>query len=339
MFTVFYHSLKWLVLLILPIGLVFGSINLQIVDNSLHKNTLKSDQFYSQLSGEIKAIKNSLGNQATISNLINMTVVDTISSPKWLQNTTEQNIDLTTAWLDNKTDTWSYYLPTKELDLAVKTNIDLKSNEIAEKNLLQIPNCTQQELLQITKVGFDSTKPLCLSEAVKNRTQSFGDFVGLTPDRDSLRFLMRDSKLSSSSDTFSMIDLKDSSSDFAHLYQTILNIRTALSAFRSSTVPLIMMIICLFGILIILGFFSRLNILAEFKQMTRIIGINSIIFSIIFVVICGGLSLFSSSFTKILPMSLNSNSILILLTKEFTKISYTLVEPSIFAGKIGRAHV
>jgi hypothetical protein len=331
MSSVFYTLLKWITITTLPALLVLLSVNYQMSDPNLYKNTLVKDNFYPQLSTEIKNLKTPLANQSTVANLIDLSILDTVSESPFLQKLAEKNVDQTTNWLSGQTDTWMYYLPTQELDTSIKQNLDQKSTEIAEKNLLQTPTCTREDLLQIPKVGFDTSKPLCLPEAVKNRSMSLSTFLGINDQKDTFTSLMRDTPLNTKSTVFSVYDSIQNEKGARTIYQYVLNIRNAFVTLRNTTPIAWTAILGIFIILLLLAWRSGLNILLELKRITRNIGINTIIFAAIFVIAVAGSVLTGGISTIIIP-GFHSTGITTLLTSELAKLSYLLVEPALFAG-------
>jgi hypothetical protein len=182
----FPHSfLRNFILYFGPFVILSAVIVLNLPNPSVHKNALNQNNFYSQISTEMKTLEvkideNSNGQTNQIAktsgevynNLVWKTVGKNLASPEWVKGITETNLDRTGVWLSGKTDKLELYYPQDQVNAAVQKEItstqnNATSNQITE-NLNAIGGFFNN---QLEKIKQDTTVQNIINQATGTTAQ------------------------------------------------------------------------------------------------------------------------------------------------------------------------
>jgi hypothetical protein len=153
-----------------PIIVVLFSLSVMLPNTEAHKKVFNDQNFYGQLSAEMKK---SVGyekgqDQEQVYQRMTWNIVSqNLASPQWLQKVVETNIDRYGNWINGKTDNLELYLPTEDINAAVNANINEETKKAASS--VTVKKCEELE---------KDKKEFCLPAQVLEGSKKFTDFVG-----------------------------------------------------------------------------------------------------------------------------------------------------------------
>jgi hypothetical protein len=132
-FSIPHTLIRNLVLYFGPFIIMATVIVVNLPNPDVHKNALKYNNFYNQISTEMKVLEIKLdesqtnqitkSSQEAYNNFVWQTVGKNLASPQWIQDIVEKNLDLIGTWLKGKTDNLELYYPKDQVDKEVNKEI------------------------------------------------------------------------------------------------------------------------------------------------------------------------------------------------------------------------
>lgn len=331
--TILYNILRNFLVYFVPIVIIIFSISLNLPNANLHKQTFKNTDFYNKLSREIKKLKENekintndpktLAQNSAFS--LFSSSISELTTPNWLENVIAKNIDLTSNWLLEKQDEWTFYFPSGQIQTSLNQNLDKQTKELVNTNKSDIPECTNENLEKLKTGNFDLAKNFCLPKEVKNGTNNLSDFL---PKVD-INSLTNGLDLSANIDNFKAQNLGIASSKsyefFVGMRQYLTKIRTG-SPYVLAGFAVILLIITILSKAI--GHSIRKDLISNLWK----ISLSTLSLSIVFVLVLGGLFMLNSWATNWILPGVSVPGLSDLLTWQWIWFLFDLVSIAIWSG-------
>ncbi|MFM7856217.1 MAG: hypothetical protein ACKO96_30915, partial [Flammeovirgaceae bacterium] len=256
---------------IIPILLIVFSFTINLTNSQLHKQTLKSSDFYSKISNELQGdqlesdqIKSGFGS------ILFSAVLKDLATPGWIQNLTEKNIDNITGWLKGDQSELALYVPSKEIEVSATKNIDSQTKEATEKFGNQIEVCNTDQENALKREGLNLDQSFCLPESVKNGQKTLTEFLDLkaqdTQNSQFLDQLVRNNTLNPFNDTLKATDLSDQNPFRKNFYENLNKIRSGYIQLYSLSWTLPVASLVLFAISMLSAKLAERNLWREARR-------------------------------------------------------------------------
>lgn len=323
---------------ITPIALIIISIFINLPNADLHKQTLRSSNFYASLSSEIQDQEiNTQDINRGFSSLLFKAVLQELATPGWLQSFFEQNIDLFAEWLTNPDPNSDLvlYIPSQEIELAVNNQLNQVVATANEKFKEQIPACNKNQEERIKREGFSFETNFCLPEKVKNKEQTLLQFLEIgQEDLNKTRVLdkvINNNILTNFNENFKAKDVL-SLNPLQRSFLDFLNqIRNLFLWLKTLFLPLLILILILFiADLLLAKFMDNKKINYEIRRYFYTIAIGTLSSSILIILIFGGFVYLNGWIQSIFIPGLDSSTITNLLALESLKFTFNLVSFAIW---------
>jgi hypothetical protein len=318
---------------------ILYSIAFVLPDSNLHTQRLVKSNFYNNIVESLSSKpniteKNSI-NQGVSYIITNSLLQETIT-PSWLKGVVETNIITTSRWLVGETDSWEFYLPVRDIEEALKKNIDEQTTQFISSNKSSVPTCTLNQAETIRTNGFDLSEPFCIPVEVRDGARSLTDYLGGNSITSSIGFLdrvVRGLNLNSVSDIQKIDEFTDNArKEEKSTINSIKALRNGFVYLRQN--------VFFAGLLIVILLTANLTILRitqknySFFLMRSFfsISINIFVFSIGFVLFMGGSGFLANQFRSFLLPGFFSNKTFEILQKALFDFSVSLVTPALFIG-------
>ncbi|MEM1312868.1 MAG: hypothetical protein AAGF07_05410 [Patescibacteria group bacterium] len=318
-----YKYLRGIVVGIFPLLIVLYSISLVLTNPNIHKDTLKSLNFYNDLSLEVQSYDPGFDEQNAFIGLIISSTIDSYASPGWIQNFSEQNIDNTTQWLKGERDNWNLYVPTQDVNLAVTDNLNSKVQEFSSEYSSQITVCDETKLEDLKQNGFDTDRDFCLPETVKSGEQTLSEFFEFTQDSSEKSFL----NTVLQSDLSRSIANKDNS-----WYDSFNRLRDYFVIVSSILPVLIFVLFIALCVLLWLAKGAKLNPFTELQKALVSVAYGILLLSAGVILAIGGSSYLTSGFGFRLLTGFDTPRIGSILSWQFVLFSFNLVSLALYTA-------
>jgi hypothetical protein len=329
-----YRYIRGIIIAILPILLVLFSISVRLPDAQLHKDTLLNSNFYNSLSTQIKSYEPGYDPKNAFLSLVIASTIDDFASPGWLQNITEKNIDLTTAWLRGDTEDWSFYLPSQDISLAVNDKIDAKTKDFVNQYGSSINTCSDTQANDLKTQGFDTTKDFCLPKSVLDGSQTLSSFFGYdvnsNKNQSVLDSLFKNGFFNGNTDNFSFSSTLGSSQ--SNIYNWIKTFRDYFVGFRKIILPLFGVLAVIILLLVLLAPRVGKKSLPELRRILTYSGYSTIIISVCVILVLGGAAYIISAVKVALFPGFGTDKISSILTWQMVLFSFNIVSLAIYIG-------
>ena len=327
-----YRYIRGIIIAVLPILLVLFSIGVRLPDAKLHKDTLKNSSFYTELSGEVKNYDPGFDPKNAFLSLVIASTVDQFASPGWLQNFSEQNIDLTSAWLRGDVEDWSFYIPSQDVSLAVNDKIDAKTKGFVDKYGSSVNTCTDTEEVELKNQGFDPNKTFCLPKSVKDGKQTLSSFFGYdqnnSKNKSLLDSLFKNGFWNGNIENFKFDSVFQSSS--SDVYKWLKTIRGYFVGLRIIILPALLITILAIAFLILLSSKVGKKPLAELRRVLTYSAYSTIIISVCVILIIGGSAYLTSTIRLALLPGFSTAKIASIVTWQIVLFSFNIVSTAIY---------
>ncbi len=322
------HDLiKSLIVLCLPFILVGLSISTILGNAQLHKTVLKSSNFYTNLSQEIKNTSQNFTPDKGLTAFFALTALESTATPGWLQNFFEKNIDQLTDWLNGKTDDLNFYLPVNDIENGLYKELDTQTSNLSAKYKDQIVACPDATSKNIQREGFDVGASFCLPRDVRNNQQKLTEYLNFKKDNGTgiLNSLVKDNYFTSFSNYFKLNSIIQSEG------QSQLNFLTRVRNGYLFGKKIIWYLFAGFLILLIaelvLAVILKKKMFKEISNLFWLISSSTILLAATIILVVGGSTYLTSSVQNyILSIyGLNNSKVINLLSFEVLKFSISLV--------------
>jgi len=320
---------------IVPVILVVFSLSINLTNANLHKNTLKSSDFYNKLSNQLQTSELKTEDiKKGFSSLIISSVIKDLASPGWLQNLFERNIDGTSKWLSGETDDLGVYVPSKEIETTVSKSLDNKVSEVKSKFGSDIPTCNSEQAQTIKRQGFELDKQFCLPQEVKSGNQSLTQFIGLsdkdTQNSEFLDKLITGNNLNPFSDTINAKQLPTTNPVRSVFFDGLNRVRSGFIFIVDIQYYLLASVIILFVLSLLLAKFADRNVLKDAKRFLWRSATGTIVLVALIILSFGG-SIYLTSFAQnLLLPGLASDQLVNLITLEVVKFVFNVFSLAVF---------
>jgi len=311
------------------------SVTLNLPNASLHKQTLKSSDFYNKLSTELQASKlNKDSIKDGFGSLVLISIFTDLASPGWLQNLFERNIDDVTSWLNGDSPELKLYIPTKEVELAVSNKIDSQTKDLSDKLGSDITTCTKEQADTIKRQGFDVNKDFCLPESVKSGQQTLTQFMGLTgsnvENNNFLNKLLSDNSLNPSKNNFNVNDLNFIKNKDNGTLKILNQVRDGF-IFTKKIAP-VLLGISLFLILaeIFLSTIIKKRFVSQLRRFSFNTSTGTLSLAATIVIIFGLFSYFTSYIQNLFLPGIGTGQLTTLISLEIVKLTFNLVSTAVW---------
>ncbi len=169
-----------LLVLIVPLLIVIYSISYQSGQVDTYQKPIANAELHNNISQEVNTSDyNFADSKSVITNIITSAILEDIATKEWVDNLTEENIELFTQWWNNDKDDMYVYFAAEQTANKLVENIDSKVDEMAMSHGVQV--CEQSQIDEIKRVGFDDQSSFCLPETVINGQTTLSQYFDFTP--------------------------------------------------------------------------------------------------------------------------------------------------------------
>ena len=331
--TILYNILRNFLVYFVPIVIIIFSISLTLPNASIHKQTLKNTDFYNKLSKEIKKLKenentNSNNNSKTLAQNSAFSLfgssISELTTPDWLENMITKNIDLTSDWLLEKQDEWTFYFPSGQVQTTLNQNLDKQTKELVNTKKSDIPECTNENLEKLKAGNFDLAKNFCLPKEVKDGTNNLSDFL---PKVD-INSLTNGLDLNASIDNFKAQNLGINSKT----YEFFVGMRQYLTKIRTGSPYVLTGFVIILLLITILAKAIGRNVRKDLVNNLWKISLSTLSLSVVFILILGGLFMLNSWATNWILPGASVISLSDLLTWQWIWFLFDLVSIAIWSS-------
>jgi hypothetical protein len=320
---------------LIPIVLVIASLGLNLGNAEMHKNSLKSNDFYTKLSNELKSSEvNEENVKLGFSSIIISTLAEDLITPGWLQNLSENNIDEVTGWLNGDEQGLVFYLPNKEIEDAVAKSLDAKTKEATENLSDEIPTCTVDAGEALKREGISLDANFCLPESVKNGEQSLSEFIGISGedanDSEFLNKLIRNNPLTPLNDRIKATDLPENNRLRNIFVNQINTVRSSYIFLNSNVIYLFGLVAGLFILSLIIAKISNKQMIYELKRLLLYSGVGTVSLAAIIILMLGGTLYFSSLIPNIILPGFGTSQLNNLVAFEAVKFLFNILSSAVW---------
>lgn len=306
---------------------------LVLPNNELHKSTLKSGDFYTKLSTELKATNLDKKDLKTgVWSVILATTFSDLATPGWLQNIFEKNIDATSNWLTAKNDKLDIYIPTKDIELSVTKKIDSQTQNLGN----DVATCDISKTEQIKSQGYSTNSEFCLPPEVKNGSKTLSEFLNLSrnnlENQNNLSSLVSGNSLNTFSDKVPVTELTGKNDVFNSLYSYLNKARDSFVFVVDNLWIIINYCLVMFLLQMITAKLAGKKILTEIYRFCffTVIGVFSLSFVTI---LSSGLLVYLNSYVSSLFFpSLATNTLVTIISLEVVKFVFNLLSVALWTA-------
>lgn len=331
--TILYNILRNFLVYFVPIVIIIFSISLTLPNTSIHKQTLKNTDFYNKLSKEIKKLKenentNSNNNPKTLAQNSAFSLfgssISELTTPDWLENMITKNIDLTSDWLLEKQNEWTFYFPSGQVQTTLNQNLDKQTKELVNTKKSDIPECTNENLEKLKTGNFDLAKNFCLPKEVKDGKNNLSDFL---PKVD-INSLTSGLDLNANIDNFKAQNLGINSKT----YEFFVGMRQYLTKIRTGSPYVLTGFVIILLLITILSKAIGRNVRKDLVSNLWKISLSTLSLSAVFILILGGLFMLNSWATNWILPGASVVSLSDLLTWQWIWFLFDLVSIAIWSS-------
>ena len=325
------NFIQGIIVAILPLLVVGFSIAFTLPQASIHKDSLNQENFYQKLNDQLKKNYSEAPNSSQALGFIVIgPVVNKLVSPDWLKNISETNIDYIARWLHGDSNVLNFYLPTSEVEAAVRDGLNQQADKIVTNKSMDIPECTAEELNKLKSEGYDTSKPFCLPAEVKSGQKKLGDVLNITGQNgfNSLDNVLKNNPISSLSN---QVRAESVISNTNQEGLSRLNwVRDRLIDFRGKILLFSAVFAILLAVDVVLVGLSNKKILAHLRKLSWFLSTSILGLCIFWLLVTGGFSYLGSSLNLLFLPGFATSEIMNLLAWNLVRLSFNLILPALF---------
>jgi len=322
--------IQGVIVAILPLLIVGFSIAFTLPNASIHKDSLIQENFYQKLNDQLKKnYANTPGSNQILGYLIVGPVVDRLVTPDWLKDVSEKNIDFITRWLNGDSNILTFYLPTSDIENAVRSQLDIQTDKLVRDNSLSIPECDNTEVTKLKTEGYDPSQTFCLPKEVKNGSKKLSDVLDITQQSgfNSLDSIIKNNPVSSLSD---QVRADSVISGANQVTLSRLNwFRDQFIAFRGQVLIFFIIFMLVLTADITLVVLSKKKVIAHIRRLFWFISTSTLSLCVFWLVLIGGVSYLGSSLNLLILPGFATTEIVNLLSWNLLRLAFNLVYPAI----------
>lgn len=323
--------IQGIIVAILPLLVVGFSIAFTLPQASIHKDSLNQENFYQKLNDQLKKNYSEAPNSSQALGFIVIgPVVNKLVSPDWLKNISETNIDYITRWLHGDSNVLNFYLPTSEVEAAVRDGLNQQADKIVANKNMDISECNAEELKKLKSEGYDASKSFCLPAEVKSGQKKLGDVLNITGQNgfNSLDNVLKNNPISSLSN---QVRAESVISNANQEGLSKLNwVRDRLIDFRGKILIFSAIFAILLAVDVVLVALSNKKILAHLRKLSWFLSTSILGLCIFWLLVTGGFSYLGSSLNLLLLPGFATSEIVNLLAWNLVRLSFNLILPALF---------
>ena len=327
--------LQGIIVSILPLFIVAFSIAFVLPNGDVHKDSLKTENFYVKLNDELKKnYANAPDSNNVLGYLIIGPVVDKLVTPDWLKDVTETNIDYVTRWLKGDSNVLNFYLPTSDIEKVVREGVNNQTEKLVKSDSTNLKVCSEEDLAKLKAEGYDSSQPFCIPKEVKEGTKKLSDVLGISQQSgfNSLDSLIKNNPVSSLSNQV------NAQSIISGANQTTLSrlnwVRDQLIYFRSRVVIIFVFFLVLIAIDIALVAMANRKIITYLRRISWFISTSTLSLCLFWLLLTGGSVYLTSNLNQLLLPGFASSEMVNLLIWNLVRLSFNLIFPALVVSGV-----
>jgi len=333
---IIYRILKALFLWVTPIVVVIFSIIINATNADLYKNTFRSNSFYSNVSEILITPSNQKITAASSlpQAIVLYSLTQEFAKPDWIQNVVEQNVDLTTAWLRGEEKDWVVFIPTTDIDVALKNRLDNTVQNLSAQSSV-IPTCTTDQELALKNKGFSvADGRICLPESVQKGNQKLSEFLAIPNQTDRLDSVLPNNELNQLSDRFPVSSIGGFVQQDDAANKLLNSFRWLILYTQKLTIPAIAMVFLLLTLLLILSKISGYSVYQQLQSILFTLAASIFTLSVTVIVSLGLTAYLSTWLNNVILPGLVTGKLAELVGWKIVNIIVLWVTPALWIAAI-----
>jgi hypothetical protein len=319
----------------ISVAVVLYSFIFVLPNGALHKKQLVDNNVYDSFVQSLKPTTSGSGViQNGFSYILSNTLQAELLTPTWIRGVVETNIDLSSRWLLGEVDTWEFYFPIKDVELAIAKQLDTQTQDFVKANN-QVKTCTLNQAETIQNNGFDFSKEFCLPIEIKNGSISITEYFRdvNSPTTGLLEKLIKGISLNDSSQIQTVTEFsKNATTDQKSQIQVFESFRNVFLFLRNSLFIVGLLLLALLGFNIWTHYSKGRNISNYIMRVFWSLSLHIAILSVSLIALLGGSGFLAGKVQSIILPGFLQNQTQQVINGAMYRFSLSLFTPALFVA-------